>query len=147
VKIHYLLALLLIPFAASAQQPDRSYFSSPTAQQRHLPFSGAVLVGDTLYISGTLGSDPNAKQPITAEAESRRVMDSVKQIVEQAGLTMDDLVSVQVFCIDLKDYDAFNRVYATYFHGNYPARSFIGASGLLFGARYEVMGVAVRRHK
>lgn len=58
---------------------------------------------------------------------------------------MDDVVSVQVFCTNLRYYDAFNRVYATYFHGRYPARAFIGVAGLLFGARYEVMGIAIRR--
>ena len=74
-------------------------------------------------------------------------MDNVKRVVEKAGMTMDDIVSLQVFCTDLKNYDAFNRVYATYFHGDFPARAFIGASSLLFGARYEVMGIAVRRTK
>ncbi|HEX4078959.1 MAG TPA: Rid family hydrolase [Rhizomicrobium sp.] len=56
----------------------------------------------------------------------------------------DQSASMQVFCTDLKNYDTFNRVYATYFHGKYPARAFIGASNLLFGARYEVMGIAVK---
>ena len=72
------------------------------------------------------------------------VMDRVKEVVEQAGMTMDDIVSRQVFCTDLGNYDVFNSVYGTYFHGDYPARAFVGVPRLLFGARYEVMGIAIR---
>ena len=61
-----------------------------------------------------------------------------------AGLTMDDLVSVTVYCTDLALYEAFNHTYASYFHGKYPARAFIGAARLLRGAHFEVQGVAVR---
>lgn len=70
----------------------------------------------------------------------------VQHIVGQAGTTMDDIVSVPVYCTDLREYAAFNNVYRTYFHSHYPARAFIGVANLLFGARYdEVMAVAVRR--
>lgn len=140
-----LLALLLLAQGiAAAQQSDRVHLKSPIAQRHHLPFSSGVLVGKTLYIAGT-GADPTTKQPMSATAEARLVMDNVKRVVEKAGMTMDDIVSLQVFCTDLKNYGAFNSVYATYFHGDFPARAFIGASSLLFGARYEVMGIAVRR--
>ena len=60
-------------------------------------------------------------------------------------MTMDDLVSVQIFCSDVAHYDAFNAVYRTYFEGDFPARAFIGAGTLLFDARFEVQGIAVRR--
>ena len=58
---------------------------------------------------------------------------------------MDDLVSVQVYASDVGDYGAFNDVYRTYFTREYPARAFLGSGDLLFGARFEVMGIAVRR--
>ena len=60
-------------------------------------------------------------------------------------MTMDDLVSVQIFCSDVRHYDAFNGVYRTYFKKEFPARAFIGAGTLLFGARFEVQGIAVKR--
>jgi 2-iminobutanoate/2-iminopropanoate deaminase len=72
-------------------------------------------------------------------------MDEFKQTVESAGLSMDDVVSIQVFCTDLNLYDKFNGVYKTYFHADYPARAFLGAASLLRGGRYEVMGIAVKR--
>jgi 2-iminobutanoate/2-iminopropanoate deaminase len=137
-----LLLVLLTPAFASAQQPDRLYFSSPLAQQRHLPFSSGVLVGNTLYVAGTTGIDPATKGSVTLTQEAHLVMDRVKHVVEEAGLTMGDLVSVQVYCTDLRDYAAFNSVYKTFFHAHYPARAFIGASSLLFGAHFEVMGIA-----
>ena len=117
------------------------------AQERHLPFSSGVVVGNTLYIAGTTGVDPTTKGPVTPEQEARLVMDNVKQVVEQAGMKMDDIVSLQVFCTDLASYDAFNSVYQTYFHGDYPARAFIGVPNLLFGARYELNGIAVLADK
>lgn len=147
MKIPCILTLLIVAPLASAQQSGRSHLKSKLAQERKLPFSSAVLVGDTLYIAGTTGVDPANKTPLTAEQEARLVMNQVKQVVQQAGMSMDDIVSMQVFCTDLANYDTFNRVYASYFHGDYPARAFIGASNLLFGARYEVMGIAVRSRK
>jgi 2-iminobutanoate/2-iminopropanoate deaminase len=65
--------------------------------------------------------------------------------VVKAGMTMDDLVSVQIYCSDLRHYDAFNTVYRRYFTREFPARAFLGSGPLLFGARFEVVGVAVKR--
>ena len=108
-------------------------------------FSSAVLAGDTLYVSGTLDIDrATGKPPADAKDDARMVLDNVRKAVEGAGLTMDDLVWVQIFTTDLGNYAAFNEVYRTYFKGPMPARAFIGAGSLLAGAHYEVMGVAVR---
>jgi 2-iminobutanoate/2-iminopropanoate deaminase len=147
MKTRYLFALLLIPTLSLAQQTDRSHLKSKVAQERHLPFSSGVLVGNTLFIAGATGVDPNTKGSPSPEEEARMVMDRVKEVVEQAGMTTDDIVSLQVFCTDLANYDVFNSVYGTYFHGDYPARAFVGVPKLLFGARYEVMGIAVRSGK
>jgi 2-iminobutanoate/2-iminopropanoate deaminase len=147
VKTRYLLPLLLIAALPVSAQQSRTHMKSKLAQERHLPFSSGVVVGDTLYIAGTTGVDPSTKGSVTPEQEARLVLDSLKQTVEQAGMTMDDIVSLQVFCTDLANYDTFNGVYATYFHGDFPARAFIGVPKLLFGARFEVNGVAVRSKK
>ena len=102
------------------------------------PFSGAVMVGNTLYLSGMLGRGDNG-----ADA-ARNVLDAIRGTLEQVGMTMDDLVNVQVFAADLGDYAAFNEVYRTYFTREFPARAFLGAT-LLANARFEVVGIAVRR--
>ena len=113
-------ATLLIVLLASAHAADRKYIvNARPADARSLPFSD--------------------------EQEARLVMDGIKTTVEAAGLSMDEVVSVQIFCTDLKLYETFNVVYKTYFHGHYPARAFIGTDKLLRGGRYEVMGIAIKK--
>ncbi len=144
-------AALLFPLAAGAAPithfPAGAGAAPPGAGPAP-PFSAAVLAGDTLYVAGTTDTDPaTGKPPPDAKDGARRVLDNVKRTVEGAGLTMDDLVWVQVFCSDLSYYAAFNEVYRTYFKGPMPARAFIGAGSLLGGAHFEVMGIAVRPSK
>ncbi|HWE99442.1 MAG TPA: Rid family hydrolase [Caulobacteraceae bacterium] len=110
------------------------------------PYSAAVMAGDTLYVAGTTDADPATGRPAAdATAAAKVVLDRIRGTVEKAGLTMDDLVWVQVFTSDVRDFGAFNAVYRSYFHGPMPARAFIGAGSLLGGAHFEVMGIAVRR--
>jgi 2-iminobutanoate/2-iminopropanoate deaminase len=144
-----ILSLLFLILAAGATggAPDRKYvvLKRPAAAA-NAPFSEAVLAGNTLYVAGHIGFDPATGKPgATPEAEAKLVMESFKHTVEAGGMTMDDLVSVTVFCSDVSHFDAFNSVYRTYFQGNYPARAFIGSGNLLFGARFEVQGIAVRK--
>jgi 2-iminobutanoate/2-iminopropanoate deaminase len=146
-----LLALIVFFFvvgwhAALYTQPARRYIDPRTAADAKLPpFSGAVLVGDTLYLSGDLGLDEGQRVPDTAEAEARNVLNNIQKRLQGAGMTMDDLVSVQIFTPDVAHYDDFNKVYRTYFKKEFPARAFIGSGPLLFGARFEVQGIAVKR--
>jgi 2-iminobutanoate/2-iminopropanoate deaminase len=131
----------------SAEGADRKYIvTARPADFKGLPFSDGVLVGNTLYIAGHIGLDTKTgAPPASAEEEARLAMDEIKQTVEAAGMTMDDLVSVQIFCTDLKLYETFNGVYKTYFHGDFPARSFIGTDKLLRSGRFEVLGIAVKK--
>jgi 2-iminobutanoate/2-iminopropanoate deaminase len=147
MKLRIVVGVLFLVFCVAAGAADRKYIVKPRASDmKALPFSDAVLVGNTLYIAGHIGLDPKTgTPPASAEDEARMVMDGIKGTVESAGLTMDDVVSVQIFCTDLKFYDTFNSVYKTYFHGDYPARAFIGTDKLLRGGRYEVMGIAIKR--
>ena len=109
----------------------------------NLPFSDAVWHGDTLYLSGHLGLDSKTgRPPSTAEEEAQLVLDGVKGTLEAAGLTMNDLLSVQIFCSDVTLFEKFNMVYRTYFKGEFPARAFLGSGKLLFDARFEVQGIA-----
>ncbi len=130
--------------------------AGPEAKRRYVnlpertvqaPFSDAVLVGDTLYLAGRIGIDPKTgAPPAELEVEIRLVLDGMKATLAQAGMTMEDLVTVQVFCPDLTLYDRFNAVYRGYFpSGNFPARAFIGSGPLLRGGHFEVQGIAVKR--
>lgn len=109
------------------------------------PFSPAVEAGDWVFLSGALG--------ITAEgglieggieAETRQTMDNIQSTLNAAGLGMDRVVKCTVFLADMAEWPAFNQVYKTYFDGDYPARSALGANGLALGARVEIECIARR---
>ena len=134
---------VLVIFVASADA-QRKYIAAKNP--RPLPLSAAVQAGNMLFLSGTLGVKDGQPAP-PAEEEARHAMEVMKHTVESAGFSMDDIVSVQIFCTDMKLYDIFNSVYSTYFHGQYPARAFIGVSNLTRGARFEVMGIAVKKEQ
>ena len=139
-------ALLLTAFTTmTACAQERTYINPNHASQADVsPFSGAVLTGNTLYISGTLGLE-NGQVPADPAAEARNVLDGIKGQLEDAGMTMDDLTYVQIFCSDLALYQVFNDVYRTYFTQEFPSRAFIGAGSLLFDARFEIQAIAVKR--
>lgn len=143
------LALFLLAAAVSGTvcaESERQYINPATAADKNaLPYSGAVLVGDTLYLAGTIGLMENSEVPDSAKEEARLVLDDLKATLDKAGMTMDDLVSVQIFCSDVAHYKDFNEVYRTYFTKEFPARAFIGAGTLLFNARFEVQAIAVRK--
>jgi len=108
-----------------------------------LPFSDGVLAGDMLFLSGRIGIDPRTMQAATdVDEEIRLMLIGVRATLESAGLTMDDLVYVQVYCTDLSLYDKFNLAYRKYFKKDLPARAFLGAGSLLRGARFEMQAIA-----
>ena len=145
VTLCTLISAAVVSISTHAQD-SRIYIEGRSAADANVPpYSGAVLIGDTLHLAGAIGLDENLEVPDDPADEARNVMNAIKRNVEAAGMTMDDLVSVQVFCSDVAHYQAFNDVYRTFFTQEYPARAFIGAGTLLFGARFEVQGIAVKR--
>jgi hypothetical protein len=126
----------------AALSRSREYLSADPSR----PFSDAVLVdGRTLYLSGRLGVFPGTTTvPDTAEEEVHLVMQEVGRVLALAGMTFDHLVQLQIFCSDVSLWERFNAVYRTYFNGPLPARAFLGSGPLLFGARFELIGIAVK---
>jgi len=135
----------------------RGAFSQPTPQATRkviklaggpieAPFSDAILAGNTLYLAGRIGLDPKTgKAPEKIEEEIKILLDSEKEVLAAAGMTMDDLVYVQIACTDLSLFDKFNPIYKTYFTTkDYPAREFIGAGSLLRGGHFELQAIAVK---
>ena len=147
MKKHWFgLVLLFLSISTLAADSDRKHVVlNPSPARNAFPFSDAVAVGNTLYLAGTVGFDPSGKVPATVEEEAKLAMDGVKRVLEDQGMAMDDLVSVQVFCTDFSLYEKFNGVYRTYFHEEFPARAFLGVASLIRGAHFEVMGIAVKR--
>lgn len=139
------LAITVSATSLNASGQDRTFINpSSAASTAGSPFSGGVNVNGTVYLSGRLGLE-NGAVPADPAQEARNVLNTIKNTLESGGLTMDDLVYVQVFCTDLSLYEVFNEVYRSFFSAEFPARAFIGAGSLLNGARFEIQAIAVAR--
>ena len=140
-----LLIPLMVVGDVSAEKPAKRRTIHLPGRTDSLPFSDAVQVGDTLYLAGRIGLDPKTRRlPADVEAEIKIVLDGMKATLAEAGMTMDNLVYVQVYCPDLTLYDKFNAVYRTYFGKEFPARAFVGSGPLLFGGHFEVQAIAAK---
>jgi reactive intermediate/imine deaminase len=145
------LAASILVFCAFSQAPPnllRKGVHLPGSNPQ-LPFSDAILSGNTLYLSGRIGIDPKTGQvPNDVDAEVHLLLDGVKATLAAEGLTMDDLVYVQISCTDLSLFDKFNATYRTYFTTkDLPARQFVGVATLLRGGHFELQSIAVRSGK
>ncbi|MCI0338222.1 MAG: RidA family protein [Acidobacteria bacterium] len=144
ILIGMLIGLIIGGAVTYSQGPTRRYINLPTKNPQ-LPFSDGVLAGNTLYLAGRLGTDPKTNQiPQDLEQEIRLMLDGFKATLTQAGMTMDNIVTVTIYCPDLTLYDKFNGVYRTYFGKDFPARAFIGSGPLLRGAHFEMQAIAAR---
>ena len=123
---------------------ERRFINLPN-RRHNLPFSDAVLVGDTLYLSGRIGIDPATGVAATdLDQEITLLLDGVRDVLKAAEMTMDELVYVQIYCPDLSLFDRFNQKYRTYFSRELPARAFLGSGPLLLNGRFELQAIAVR---
>lgn len=111
-----------------------------------LPFSDAIVAGETLYIAGRIGLDPSTGTiPPEVDKELEFLFSGFSAVLAQAGFAWDDLVWVQVFSPDLTLWERFNAEYVKHFRGDFPARAFLGSAPLILNARFEIMGTAVKR--
>ena len=112
------------------------------------PFSPAVRVGNLLFLAGQMGTSPSAGGglvPGGIAAETKQVMENIKDVLAKVGSSMDKVVKCTVFLADMKEWEAMNEVYKTYFsNGRFPARSAFGANGLALNGRVEIECIATR---
>lgn len=134
-----LLAAAMYP-AAAAADPDVEHLNSGQVLPQDLPFSEAVRLGDTLYLSGQIGVKPGTLELVDGgmAAEARQTMDNIQATLKASGRAMSDVVKCTVMLADMSEWAAFNEIYQDYFEPPYPARSAFGTSGLALGARVEV---------
>jgi 2-iminobutanoate/2-iminopropanoate deaminase len=142
-----LLAISLCGLIGEASAETRTYVDPGSPSNDSPAYSGAVRIGDTLYLAGAIGLTEDDQVPDDPKEEARLLMEQYKTRLAKAGYTMDDLVTVTVYCSDVKYYADFNEVYRQYFKENFPARAFIGAGTLLFNARFEMQGIAIKREE
>lgn len=141
------VCVALVTLAACAA-PSRRVIATADAPVAIGPYSQAIVAGDLVFVAGQIGLDPGPRTlvPGGLEAEARQAMTNVRAILTAAGCTLADLVQVQVFLADIRDYEAFNAVYATFFDGIAPpARAALQVAALPRGARVEILATASRR--
>lgn len=111
------------------------------------PYSPGLMAGDYLYVSGQGARDPAGKLPDNIEAQAKQCFENIRAIVEAAGLSMGHVVYTQAYLADMRNYDAFNKVFAQYFPKDAPARSTIGVFRMPTDTPVEVSAIAVRDTK
>lgn len=139
------LVTIAIGTLAACSRPNETMQVEFMPSPRPNPvFSPAVRVGNTLYLSGQIGTD-SANRLVAGgiQAEGRQALNNVKAALERYGSSLDRVVKCTVFLADIKDYDAFNEIYVSYFRARKPARSAMAASGLALNARVEIECIAV----
>ena len=137
-------SIAVVAVAATRETPRVEFLNRADVLASDLPFSEAVRVGRTVYLSGQVGIAPGKMElvPGGIEAESRQTLTNIEAILEANGLSMSDVVKCTVMLADIAEWGRFNTVYKTFFEPPYPARSAFGASGLALGARVEVECIA-----
>jgi 2-iminobutanoate/2-iminopropanoate deaminase len=142
------LALLgaVMGSSAAATPPRVEFLNSGKVLPGSLPFSEAVRVGDTLYLSGAIGVEPGTLKlvPGGIEPESRRTLQNLRITLEAHGYSLSDVVKCTIMLADIGEWARFNAIYGEFFAAPYPARSAFGTSGLALGARVEVECIAVK---
>ncbi|MFU0510099.1 RidA family protein, partial [Acinetobacter baumannii] len=94
-------------------------------------YSQAILVGNTLYLSGQIGLDPYSMELVDGiEAQIRRVFDNLKAVCEAAGGTLADIAKLNIFLTDLSNFQLVNQIMGEYFAQPYPARAALGVASL-----------------
>lgn len=118
-------------------------------QTSHAPaaigtYSQAVRVGDTVYLSGQIGLDPVSMQMVDGiEAQIHQVFQNMRAVTVAAGGSLNDVVKLNIFLTDLKNFAMVNEIMATYFQQPYPARAAVGVASLPRAALVEADGVMV----
>lgn len=149
-KFLFALAGCLIASVAMAKEPAKvEFLNSGKLYPPGLPFSEAVRVDNTLYLSGQIGIQPGTLKlvPGGIREESRQAMTNIKTTLEAHGYSMANLVKCTVMLADISKWGEFNEVYKTFFSDHFPARSALGVTGLAIGAQVEVDCIAVASTK
>lgn len=107
-------------------------------------YSQAILVDNTLYLSGQIGLDPYSMELIEGiEAQIRRVFDNLKAVCEAAGGSLADIAKLNIFLTDLSNFQLVNQIMGEYFAQPYPARAALGVASLPKGALVEMDGIVI----
>jgi 2-iminobutanoate/2-iminopropanoate deaminase len=123
----------------------REIFSIPGAPKPIGPYSQAVKINGTLYVSGQIPLNPQTGELVLSSIEdaTHRVMQNIQALVEEAGMSMKDIVKASIFIKDMGQFALINGVYAQYFDADFPARETVQVAELPMGVPIEISCIAI----
>jgi 2-iminobutanoate/2-iminopropanoate deaminase len=124
----------------------KKIINTPNAPQPIGPYNQAVMVDDTLYISGQIALDPSSGQLMTESIEQQTtlVMNNLNAILHSADMDFSHVVKTSIFLMDMNDFAKVNEIYANYFERDFPARETIQVAGLPRGVAVEISMIACK---
>lgn len=118
--------------------------STPHAPAAIGPYSQALRSGNMVFVSGQIPVDPaTGTMADTVEEQAKQALTNLKNVLQAAGLRMDQVIKTTVFLADLADFPRVNAVYESFFKAPYPARSCVQVAGIPKGALLEVECIAI----
>jgi len=149
------LLLIIIAFLAGAlamqlwQSRDNKakslqLLTTPANKELGLPFSEATRIGNTLYVSGSIGVKPGTLELVAGgiKEETRQTMDNIRTVLERYGSSMDEVAKCTIFLGDMSEWPLMNEAYVAAFGSHRPARSAFGANGLALNGSVEIDCIA-----
>jgi 2-iminobutanoate/2-iminopropanoate deaminase len=124
----------------------RTIPDTPSAAQSLAPYSPAAEAAGLVFLSGQVGLDPGSgeRAPDDVRAQAHQIMTNIGAILGDLGLGYDDIVKTGIFLAGIDDFASVNEVYASYFEGDFPARTTVQAGALPGGFLVEIEVVAAR---
>jgi reactive intermediate/imine deaminase len=145
--LSFLLFALFYCLLAPVQAENLQHHNTDLARSLGSPYSEAVQVGNTLYLSGQIGNVPGALTLVEGGIgpQTEQVLENIKAILERNGSDMPHVAKCSVFLADINDWATVNGIYRSYFQAPYPARSAFATGGLPLGAAIEIECIGVVR--
>ena len=121
---------------------------TPSAPGALGPYSVAVQAGDFVFVSGQVAIDPvtGKRTPDDVAAQAKQIMENLKSILGDVGLTMNDIAKTTIFLVDINDFPTVNDVYGSYFEDETPARSTVAVAALPGGFLVEIEVIVARSY-
>jgi 2-iminobutanoate/2-iminopropanoate deaminase len=143
-----LFVIVLIAFGTNsfAQSSAKQVIFSDKAPKAIGPYSQAIMVGNTLYLSGQIAIDPETGKmdTLTIESEIHRILKNLGEVLKSAGMSYENVVKTTIYTTDLKNFKTINSIYGEYFKEKQPARETVQVVALPGKAHVEISGVAVK---
>lgn len=140
------MLFIFLLLAAFPQTSEKKVIQAPDAPKAIGPYSQAILVGNTLYVSGNIALDPETgtMDTLNLETETRRVMSNLGAVLKEAGMSYENIVKATIYMTDIKNYKQINAIYGEYFTNAPPAREAVQVVALPAGAHVEVSCIGLR---